>query len=218
MKKVSLTFSISVAVLTCGLRVFADSWPLPTPQKYYSESKRYYIEVIPRELESQLKYFEDKVAKKEPAGSKPGVKDNYCKGIFYRQNEDGRYEKVWERRLSNDVAPIGALVSDSGEYVITFDNWHSVGYGEDVVVIYGRGGKMVKRMALSDIVPPNAHLPRSASSIWWGGKHYIDEKNLNLVLKVLSKWSLEPDDKPEYKDVRVDLRTGDLIKENAVAD
>lgn len=218
MKKVNLTFLIAVAVLTCGLGVLADSWPLPTPQKYYSENKRYYIEVIPRVLESQLKYFEDKVAKKEPAGSKPGVKDNYCRGIFYKQNEDGKYEKVWESRLSNDVAPTVALVSDSGQYVVTFDNWHSVGFGDNVVVIYGHGGKIVKKMGLSEIVPPTAHLPRSASSIWWGGKHYIDEKNLHLVLRVLSKWSLEPDDKPEYKDIRVDLRTGELIKTNVVAD
>jgi hypothetical protein len=218
MKKVGLTFLIAGTVLTCGLMVFADSWPLPTPQKYYSENKRYYIEVIPRVLESDLKYFEDKVAKKEPAGSKPGVKDNYCKGIFYKQEEGGKYLKVWGIRLSNDVAPTVALVSDSGEYVVTFDNWHSVGFGDNVVVIYGQGGRIIKKMGLSDIVPPNARLPRSASSIWWGGKHYIDEQKLQLVLKVLSRWSLEPDDKPEYKDVRVDLRTGELIKEDVVAD
>jgi hypothetical protein len=138
MRKVNVTLLSAIAVLACGLRVFADSWPLPEPKKYYSESKQYYIEVVPRKLESQLKYFEDKVAKKEPAGSKPGVKDNYCKGIFYKQNEKGEFEKVWESRLSNDVAPVGALVSNSGEYVVTFDNWHSVGHGNDVVVIYGQ--------------------------------------------------------------------------------
>ena len=218
MRKINLTFLIAVAVLTCGLRVFADSWALPEPKKYYSESKRYYIEVIPRKLESQLKYFEDKVAKKEPAGSKPRAKDNYCKGIFYKQDENGEYQKVWESRLSNDVAPVAALVSDSGEYVVTFDNWHSVGYGNDVVVIYGQGGKTIRKMALWDIVPPNTHLPRSVSSIWWGGKHYIDEKNSHLVLKVISKWSNSPHDDSEYKDVRVDLTSGQLVKVNVVAD
>jgi hypothetical protein len=218
MRKVNVTLLSAIAVLACGLRVFADSWALPEPKKYYSESKRYYIEVVPRKLESQLKYFEDKVAKKEPAGSKPGVKDNYCKGIFYKQNEKGEFEKVWESRLSNDVAPVGALVSNSGEYVVTFDNWHSVGHGNDVVVIYGQLGKTIKKMALSDIVPPNTHLPRSVSSIWWGGKHYIDEKNLHLVLKVVSKWSNSPDDEPEYKDVRVDLTSGELIRASVAAE
>lgn len=218
MRKINFIFLIAVAVLNFGVRVFADSWALPEPQKYYSENKRYYIEVIPRKLESQSKYFEDKVAKKEPAGSKPDAKDNYCKGIFYKQDENREYQKVWESRLSNDVAPVAALVSDSGKYVVTFDNWHSVGYGNDVVVIYGQGGKTIRKMALSDIVPPHTHLPRSVSSIWWGGKHYIDEKNFHLVLKVVSKWSYSPDDEREYKNVRVDLTNGQLVKANVVAE
>jgi len=216
-KKVGLSFMIAVAVFACGLRVFADSWPLPQPKKYYSANKRYYVEVIPRVLESQLKYFEDKVAKKEPAGSKSDVQDNYCRGIFYKQNEAGGYEKVWESRLSNDVAPIAALVSDGGQYVATFDNWHSVGYGDDVVVIYGPGGKLVKKMALSDIVPTTSNLPRSVSSIWWGGKHYIDEQSLQLVLKVLSEWTPEYEE-GKYRDVRIDLRTGEFVKAKVVAD
>ena len=32
--------------------------------------------------------------------------------------------------LVNEVSPVTALVSDSGN-TITFDNWHSVGYGDD---------------------------------------------------------------------------------------
>ena len=220
MSKTNVTFLSVVIVLTCGLHVLADSWPLPTPQKYYSENKRYYIEVIPRVLESQLKYFEGKVAKREPAGSKPGVKDNYCKGIFYKQNEDGKYERVWESRLSNDVAPVGALVSDGGQYVVTFDNWHSVGYGDDVVAIYGPGGKLIRKMSLMDIFPQNSivKLPRSVSSIYWGGKHHIDEKKRHLVLKVVSKWSGSFQDEPEYKELRVDLGTGELIREGQAAE
>lgn len=218
MRNINAKLLTAFAVLGCGLRVVADSWALPEPAKYYSENKRYYVEVIPRKLESRLKFFEDKVAKKDPSGSRKGLKDNYCKGVFYRRGEDGQYEKVWESRLSNDVAPVAALVSDGGEYVVTFDNWHSVGYGDDVVVIYGGGGQLMRKMGLSDIVPPNTPLPRSVSSIWWGGMHYIDEKNLQLVLKVITKWSGSPGDEDEFRDVRVDLATGELVKANAVAE
>lgn len=218
MKKITVTIIVAVVVLICGVSVLGDSWALPEPKKYYSESKRYYIEVVPRKLEGQLKYFEDKVAKKEPAGSQQGGKDNYCRGIFYKQKERGGYEKVWEGRLSNDVAPVQALVSDGGEYVVTFDNWHSVGYGDDVVVIYGKGGRMVRKMGLSDIISKDISLPRSVSSIWWGGKHYLDEKKLHLVLKTVSKWNGSFDDMPEYKDVRVDLRTGELLKAGVAAE
>ncbi len=217
MKKAGLVVVFAAAVVTCGLRVFADSWALPQPHKYYSENKRYYVEVIPRVLESDLKYFEDKAAKKEPAGSKPGVANNYCRGVFYRQKEGATYEKVWESRLSNDVAPVSALVSDGGEYFVTFDNWHTVGYGDDVVVIYGPGGKLVKKLALSDIVPTTSNLPRSVSSIFWGGKHYINERSLQLVLKVLSGWSPHQEE-GEYREVRVDLRTGEFVKEKVIAE
>ncbi|HEX8189167.1 MAG TPA: hypothetical protein VF586_12500 [Pyrinomonadaceae bacterium] len=208
---------VFAAAMTCGLRVFADSWALPAPQKYYSESRRYYVEVIPRALESQLKYFEDKAAKKEPAGSRPGVGNNYCRGVLYGRKEGGAYEKVWEARLSNDVAPVSALVSDGGGYVATFDNWHSVGFGDDVVVIYGPGGRLVRKLALTDIAPTTSIFPRSVSSIFWGGKHYIDERSLQLVLKVLSEWSPH-DEEGKYREVRVDLKTGEFVDAKAVAD
>jgi hypothetical protein len=212
----SLVF-VAAALLACGARASADSSALPGPQKYYSANRRYYVEVTPRVLESSLKYVEDKLAHKEPAGSKPGVGDNYCKGAFYRRKDDGGYEKVWERRLSNDVAPVSALVSDGGEYVATFDNWRFVGYGDDVVVIYGPGGNLVRKLALSDIVHKTSHLPRSATSVYWGGKHYIDEKSLQVVLRVLSGWSPH-DEEGIYKDVRIDLRTGELVEAQPVAE
>ena len=218
MKKAGLSFVVvAAALLACGLRASADSSTLPRPQKYYSENRRYYVEVTPRALESSLKYIEDKLAKKEPAGSKPGVRDNYCKGAFYRRKEDGAYEKLWEHRLSNDVAPVSALVSDGGEYVATFDNWRFVGYGDDVVVIYGPGGTLVRKLALSDIVQKTSNLPRSATSIFWGGRHYIDEKSLQLVLRVLSGWSPH-DEEGVYMDVRIDLRTGELVEAPSVAE
>lgn len=217
MKKAGLGLLFVAALTACGPRVLADSWPLPTPQKYYSANRRYYVEVIPRVLESQLKYFEDKAEKKEPAGSKRGVAENYCRGILHRRREDGTYEKVWEGRLSNYVAPVSALVSDGGDYFVTFDNWHSVGFGDNVVVVYGPGGRLVKKLALSDIVETTSNLPRSVSSIFWGGRHYIDEGSLQLVLKVLSRWSPH-EEEGVYRDVRVDLRTGEVVKGKAVAD
>lgn len=218
MKKVSLIL-VTIAALVCGSVALADSWALPTPQKYYSENKKYYVEVIPRLLESQLKYFEDKSAKREPAGGKPGVKDNYCRGVFYKQNDGGAYEKVWEGRLTNDVAPVAALVSDSGEYFVTFDNWHLIGYGDNIVAIYGPGGSLVRKMALTDIFPRESmiRLPRSVSSIYWGGEHRIDDKKRHLVLQVVSKWSGDFEDKPEYRELRVDLKTGELVKEERPA-
>jgi YD repeat-containing protein len=195
-----------------GSSVFADSWALPTPKQYYSANNRFYIEVIPRKLASQSRYFKDKVDRKEPAGSPQGEKDNYCKGIFYRQTDDGKYEKVWVAPLSNDVAPVSALVSDGGQYVVTFDNWHAVGYGDNVVVIYGSDGKIIRKLALTDIVPAESlsTLPRSVSSIWWGGHHYLDEARGLLVLQVVKNGGRAFNEGAEYREVGIELKTGAL--------
>ncbi len=221
MKQTMATLVVAIAsVLLPGLSASADSWSLPEPTKYFSSNKKFYVEIVPRKLESQLEFFDDKVKGKEPAGSLKEAKDNFCKGFFYKQDGSGKYSKVWESRLSNDVAPVHALVSDSGEHVVSFDNWHSVGYGDNIVAIYGHGGKMVKKMSLPDIFPERmiARLPRSVSSIFWGGKHLIDEENNLLVLSVVSKWSGSFQDAPEYREVKINLMTGELFGEKPFAE
>jgi hypothetical protein len=220
MRRVYASATVAFLVLIYCTAALADSWPLPEPAKYYSSNKRFYIEVIPRKLESQLKFFDDKVKGVEPAGSPRGLKDNYCKGALYRQTADGKYEKVWESRLSNEVAPVAALVSDDGEHVVTFDNWHAVGFGDNVVAIYGAGGRLIKKLSLEDIFPRDAiiKLPRSVSSIYWRGEPHIDERRRQLVLKVVSQWSGAFKDEPQYKELRLDLGTGELIREERAAE
>lgn len=219
-KRVIVTSVILIVTQACVLLAFADSWSLPEPVKYLSSNKQYQLEVIPRKLESQLAFFNDKTKGVEPAGAAKGVQDNVCRGIFSRRKADGGYEMVWEVRLANDVSPVDALVSDKGEYVVTFDNWHSIGYGDDVVVIYGPGGKLIRKMSLADIFPKDSlvRLPRSVSSIYWGKNHYIDEEHQLLVLRVVSKWSGSSRDEAEYKDVKVDLKTGALVADKPVAE
>ncbi len=56
----------------------------------------------------------------------------------------GKRTPAWETRLNNRVSPGSVHVSDFGNHVITFDNWASVGYGDDVVAIYNRTGLVAK--------------------------------------------------------------------------
>ena len=190
--------------------VNADSWALPKKAKYYSPNKKYYLEVTPKKLDSQLKYFEDKVEGRENAGILKGVKDNRAKGAFYARRADGGYSKKWEFPLLNEVSPVSALVSSSGDYVVTFDNWHSVGYGDDVVVIYRSNGVLIKKFGLEDLLTEGdiETLPRSVSSIWWGREHYIDEANGHLVLKVVSNGKSSWDDSAKFHELKIDLATG----------
>ena len=113
--------------------------------------------------------------------------------------------------MRNDVSPVSVLVSNSGAYVVTFDNWHHVGRGSNVVVIYGPKGKLVREMGLEDFLPRekvNA-LPISVSSTWWGHGHYLDEKMQCLVLRVAKDKDWTISNKPaQFDEVRLSLETG----------
>src|SRR5262249_51852655 len=136
----------------------------------------------------QLEYFEDKVEGSKNAGALKRATENLAKGVFYARRTDGGYSKKWEFPLINEVSPVSALVTDDGGYVITFDNWHAVGYGDNVVVIYRANGALVKKFGLEDLLTEGdiETLPHSVSSIWWGGEHYIDHANGILNLKVVA--------------------------------
>ena len=212
-----ITISIISIIVAGGLWVSpvdADSWTLPKKQRYYSPNKKYLVEVTPKKLESQLKYFEDKVNSKEDAGAEKGLKNNRAMGAFNVRGADGRYSKRYEFPLVNEVSPVVALVSSSGRYVVTFDNWHSVGYGDDVVVIYRSNGSLIKKYSLEDLLTEGdiETLPRSVSSIWWGGEHYIDEVHGHLVLQVISNGNRAGQDGGKFLELRIRLATGDPVE------
>lgn len=82
----NLIFALVFIILSTVL-IKADSWALPTKEKYCSENKKYCLKVEPKELESQLSYFQDKVAEKDNAGAIKNVKDNFCKGTFFSKGK-----------------------------------------------------------------------------------------------------------------------------------
>ena len=203
---------VGISSLVSG--VAADTWALPKKEKYYSPNKKYYLEVTPKKLESQLRYFEDKVEGRDNAGAVKEIKDNRAKGAFYARRADGAYSKKWEFPLVNEVSPVSALVASNGGYLATFDNWHSAGYGDDVVVIYRANGTLVKKFGLEDLLTEGdiETLPRSVSSIWWGGEHYIDEPNGLLVLKIVSNHKMSWEDGAKFHEMKIELATGRALE------
>ena len=64
-----------------------------------------------------------------------------------------------------------------------------VGYGSDVVVIYGPEGTLIASLGLTDVLSKKqiANRPRSVSSSLWGGEHHFDETEQHVVLQVVAK-------------------------------
>ncbi len=187
----------------------ADSWMLPTRTTYSSATKNVRFTVVPRELTGGLGYFSDKVEGKEPTGQRPGGEQR-ARGKVERR-AGSKWVTVWEGPLANDVSPVSALVSDDAAYVVTFDNWHSTGFGENVVVIYRGNGSVVRSMMLTDVLPEDyiRALPRSVSSLWWSGRHKLSADSKQLILKVVIPSISGSIGKPRgYLDVQVDLASG----------
>jgi hypothetical protein len=115
------------------------------------------------------------------------------------------------------VSPVSALVADGGAYVVTFDNWHSVGFGDDVIVIYDQNGKLLKSLSLADILPGEyvKALPRSVSSLWWAGEHRIVGTDLVLSIVVPSEDAFGGD--RTYVEMHIDLTTGQPITPRGTA-
>eukprot|EP01035_Chromulina_nebulosa_P009054 gene9054-12233_t len=78
-----------------------------------------------------------------------------AQGWLERRDAAGHWSTVWRKPLVNDVSPVSALVANDGGHVVTFDNWHSMGFGDDAVVIYGPDGAVVRAMALPPLASPS---------------------------------------------------------------
>lgn len=171
----------------------ADSWVAPHEADYYSATGSYCFHVVPGD------------GMKPPQGTLSRVIASAGEKVVAV-----REEEIWSQSLPNEVAPVEVLVASDGRYVVTFDEWGRVGWGPNVVVIYGPAGEIVKRFALEDILKPEevAALVQTVSSRWWGGKHYLDEEAGDVVLLVATG---RPDaaGNPGYVEKRVKLATGE---------
>ena len=139
----------SASVLSCVLVLLrsaaADRWQPPTQKEYFSPNHNYVFRVTPD------RYW--------------AVRMGRCLGELYKVEEADR-SIVWRRYLANNHAPVQTFVADSGQYVVTLDEWGRV--GELPVVIYGFQGKVVKVHSLESLFKGKEIPGRvSVSSRWW---------------------------------------------------
>ncbi len=63
-----LRWLCAVLLLAIAAPACADNWALPEQRTYFSPDRLTRLSVIPRDLDSQLAYFEDKLGGKSPPG------------------------------------------------------------------------------------------------------------------------------------------------------
>jgi len=182
MKKISFVISFCIVTLIFFPAIAkADSWGSPQKQIFYSNDKRFIFEIIPG---------------KESAGSRVP-----SRGTLFRKENNDKSNIIWSRQLENNESAVSAIVSATGKYVVTFDDWGHMGYGDKVVVVYGQDGKLLYKFGLEDILSNTElqQIPISVSSRHWSkGEHLIDEREDILILKTIAE-------------KRIDLKTGKLI-------
>jgi hypothetical protein len=159
----------------------------PSKETYVSPDKRARLTVIPRDLESSLAYFDDKVEGREPAGAPAGARETSATAVLELRSASGGWEIAWKKPLINEVAPVEVVVANNGQGIATFDNWHSMGHGPDAIAIYGRNGTLIRKFALEDLFPEwfVAALPHSVSSIRWRGTPRISSDGSALIIPVV---------------------------------
>lgn len=190
-------------LLLSALSLQGDSWFLPERETVQSADGQWRLTITPKQLKGQLEYFMDKVAGALDAGAAEGIHANEARGELYHKTGGGTWRRVARWRLVNEVAPVSALVTNDGT-VVTFDNWHSVGYGNDVVVIYRSDGSVVRKLGLADLLEDEdiSQLRRSVSSIWWSGTHRVDQEKRVLMLEI---------DAHRLETVPIDLENGTVL-------
>jgi hypothetical protein len=147
--------AVLLCVLLFTLGVLADDWPAATVQNIFSDNGRYFVRILPGQSIG------------DSVGFSGAPKGRYAHAEFYARRANRSYELVSDTVLENPVSPTDALVTNSG-YLVTFDNWHNMGYGK-AVAIYGPTGQLINAYALEQLYSADrlGKIPRSVSSRWW---------------------------------------------------
>jgi hypothetical protein len=177
---------IFLALLLGTFSLVADSWKRAEIREFPSPSGSHILKVEPK-----------------TSGSwEPG----HCLGTLFKVS-DGRRQQVWSRQLINDGSPYNAFVSDSGNYVVTMDEWGQI--GKLPVVIYGSRGDLIQvhsRESLGltgkDIGMDIIKIEMSTSGFWWSKDSisFFDPKEEKFLIRLhWGKWLV------------FDLRSGELF-------
>ncbi len=159
---IALLFAAAILIPITGQAAMADSWMDPRTETTLSPNGNFRVTVEPTP-----EHLVDAYYQREQTGQ--SVERPNATAKLERKGSGDRWETVWDASLANLIAPVHVIVANDGRYVVTFDNWYSSGHGENVLVIYGADGSIVRSLQLTDLVPQmyKDSLSHSVSSIGW---------------------------------------------------
>lgn len=147
----------------------ADDWAAPEPRSFHARGFGFVAEIFPPRS-------------RQNDGDRP-----YC--YLYQMEYAGTTWTIaarlrWQGQLVNRKMPYEAILSMDGQ-LVTLNDWGHVG-SENAVVIYDRGGKLVKSYALEQFLPQTDmdKFSSSVSSRWWnkGAKYYFISRAARLYI------------------------------------
>lgn len=129
-----------------------------------------------------------------------GIAGRACAAVLFGRDEAGAApQRIWERSLVNDVAPVQAFVRDDGRCVVTLDE-HGHGGARHAVVVYGPRSELRRHFLLSDLLSTEdwGHVRREGRELTWlrGARCRFDEAAEQFVIELA--WD---------QSVRIDLRS-----------
>ncbi len=170
----------------------ADSWMPPKPSVTYESADRDARFIVTTSASPDLLFASSGALYVKKSGS-----------------GDADWPRIWIKPLQNRLSPVTALVANGGWRVITFDNYYSVGYGDEVIVFYDEKGDLLKKYSLESLLSAAElkQVPHSISSRWWRSKTEIDETLGLLKVEV----ALRHGNAPAKKSISFNLLNGEMI-------
>ncbi|UOQ69185.1 hypothetical protein [Hymenobacter volaticus] len=172
------------ALLFQPFTAWADEWHVPKTVDYYSADSSYCLRVVPTFVPAKYSRWQTASPKKKRRYTPQDTTLIPCYAtLFHRVHQD--LVPVWRHELVNPFAPMQALVSNDGRYVVTLDDWYQPGYGENVVVVYDQQGTLRKRATLETLSPyPLDQYRLSITSRWWRcHARFVDNTTLELCFR-----------------------------------
>ena len=132
-----------------------------------------------------------------------------CHGAALIKSNGSEWRQLWNKSLQNQLSPVTAVVANGGWRIVTFDNYYSVGFGDEVIVFYNETGDLIKKYSLEDLLSKEEldRVPRSVSSRWWRNRVHLDEALGLLIVDVVQSYG----DKRSIKSISFDLGNGGIL-------